>query len=87
MAFFNKKDEEFKKHALKLGSMYDNLNGREILAEELLSSGLLSSIDSTDPEAVPRHNIMARKLFEMGILADDNIEKIVDSLLNLRYKE
>jgi len=87
VALFDKKNETFKKKALSLAATFTTPPGRETFRDMLVTSGLLSCIDATDPEAVPRHNMTARLLFEMGILTDDNVEKIVDSLLELCYKE
>ena len=87
MAFFDKKDKQRCRKALVLGNTYSTESGREVFRDLIISAGLFSSIDDSDPQAVPRHNIAASLLYEMGILHDDNIEKLVDSFLELRYKE
>ena len=87
MAFFNKKDPVRTRRALVIGNTYSTEDGRKVFKDLIVSAGLFSSIDDSDPQAVPRHNIAASLRYEMGILHDDNIDKIVDSLLELRYKE
>ena len=87
MALFNHKNEVRRKKALALGATYTTPEGREVFRDMIIDSGLFQSIDATDPEAIPRHNMMAATLYEMGILNDEKVDRLVDSLLDLRYKE
>ena len=87
MAELNTKDKEVRNRALYMSATYTSESGKETFKDLLLSSGVFQSIDATDPEAVPRHNIMVRMMYEMGILSDKNVDIIVDKLLSLCYKE
>lgn len=68
-------------------SLYDSNEKLELLSEELVDLGLFNSIDADDPQAVERHNIAVRKMYDLGMIQDDMMKDIVDAIWRIDYKK
>lgn len=61
--------------------------GRKEIERMVVECSLFSTIEPGDDAALARRNYLLELLLELGVLNDENIPNIVDSLLRLDYKE
>jgi len=57
--------------------------GPEVLGCLIHGMGLFELIPQNDPDAVAQHNVAVNLLRSMGVITDDNIQRIVDALLSV----
>lgn len=84
MAFMGKKarDEKAARRAF-----YCTREGRAELERMVVECSLFSTIEPGEDGKLALRNYLLELLYELGILNDGNIGKIVDSLIGLDYNE
>ena len=73
-----------KQKAVALGNALDG-EGRALF-RRLVLKGVFDTIEAGDEQAISRHNEAVALLADIGVLEKSNIEKLINSLINLRYK-
>jgi len=67
-------------------SVFNTVEGKEVLADMLVELNVFSSIPADDLERNALRNYGVALMYNLGILVDGNIEGIIDKLLSLDYK-
>lgn len=72
-------DLEIYQRRVELRELYDNPKGKAELVRMIKRNGLLSALPC-EPEAVALHNEAVRRLEEAGLLDEECVETLVDTM-------
>lgn len=77
--------EERKKRTEKWRRVFCTPDGKEVLEDIMIGTGIFETINPEDRERVAIRNYGLSVFAELGVFTDKNIPKIVDSLASLGY--
>lgn len=83
MAVISSKEQDEK--TLRWRRVFGSPDGRKTLEEILVGLGVFNTIAPDDVERVVLRNYGLDILYQMGVLVDKNLEKIVDKFLSIEY--
>lgn len=83
MAIIVSKEQNDK--TLRMRRVFHSPEGRQTFKDMILDLGLFDSIEPSDTEAIVRRNYALSLCYDMGILIDTNVDKLVDKMLELEY--
>lgn len=69
----------------KWRSVFCSKAGQEVLEEMLIELGVFSSIDPKDEQRLALRNYGLVVMYNLGMLVDENIPKIIDNMLKMGY--
>jgi hypothetical protein len=77
--------KEGKEELQLLRRVFNTPDGKKVLANIVVETGLFSTINPQDEQMIALRNYGLSILARMGILVDKNIDSLVDKMMELDY--
>jgi hypothetical protein len=77
--------EQGKEELQLLRRVFNTPDGKKVLANIVVETGLFSTINPQDEQMIALRNYGLSILARMGILVDKNIDSIIDKMMELDY--